>query len=570
MSGRKPPCKFFQQGPSFGGGRNSGDSLKKEVERFASSTALDSRDKELVDAISQAKDIEVFPLSSSMGFGFPATENLIIGRDYSFEESRWDYLQAQQQNAIPQYEQMISIRDRDTKQCLEELKRDSRKAARYSQITAQQKLKDPTQVVKPFLSRPLDLSGNNLTQQTNASPFGSTSNAFGSTSSSSFGASTNSTQNPFGGQTQTTSPFGQSSLSGSTGGAFGNQTIGNGTNSSSSGFGSSSFGAAPKAPAFGASSLGSNPNTGSAFGSTAFGSSGFGSSGLSGTTTAPSAPATSAFGQSGFGSNAPANTTSAFGSASLGQNTSSTPAFGSSGFGSSSFGAKPTTTPAFGSSGFGSSTSNSSPFGSLGQKPAASPFGQTSTTNGSPFGQSGSNSSPFGGATSSTSTTTPAFGQSAFGSTAQPAALASSASSTSTSAFGSTNTPFGQASTQPSAFGKSTFGQPSSASPFGQSSTTSPFGQTSSTSPFGQSAQQSQAGSTAFSTNSFGSGFNSGPQNNSNNTPTGNFIPTLKQSAQDHERVKKDDLSDVVKKQFEATEFTLGSIPEIEPPLVYC
>ncbi|KAK4489244.1 hypothetical protein RD792_005041 [Penstemon davidsonii] len=237
--------------------------------------------------------------------------------------------------------------------------------------------------------------------------FGSSAPAFGATSGSSvFGQKP--TFGGFGSSTAQTSPFGGSSFQQSQP-AFGSNLFGSTTPfgaPSQPSFGSSSspaFGAQSASAFGGTSAFGSTPNP--TFGST---SGGFGMS------------------SSPFGSNTPAfgaSSSPAFGaSSSPAFGASSSPAFGASStpaFGASStpaFGA--TSTPAFGASSapaFGASSapafgSSSTPF-NFGSSPA---FGQSTPAFGSsPFGTTSSfgvQSASFGA-----QTTTPTFGQSAFG-----------------------------------------------------------------------------------------------------------------------------------------------------------
>ncbi|CEP23051.1 unnamed protein product [Cyberlindnera jadinii] len=435
------------------GSSRSGNSLKDEVSRFCDPKSLDMKEKELRDTLDIYRELDMV-VTSSMGLPFPASVNLIAGRDYSFEESRWDFIQSQSSNTLSQYETAMSSRKSDMDWCVKELLRDTRKAARYTQTVTEKQFNGEQVTVRPFLSKELDLTG----QSSNALALGSGSN-------------------PFGSQKQTTSAFGSSGF-GSKGNSNGSSSFGQ------SSFGQSVFGQASSTGAFGSSGFGA------AKGSSAFGSSGFGAAGGS-----------SAFGSSGFGqpSNNANSSTSPFGKLGGGSATT-TSAFGSSGFGQST--SSNTTSPfaqmtgnsnstSFGQSGFGSSTDSKSPFGQLSTGDSkSSPFGQLSTaaSKSSPFGQlstGDSKSSPFGQPATST---TSAFGQptsSAFGQSA------------STSAFG-----------QPAS--TSAFGQPT-ASAFGQSTTNnSPFGQqnTNSVSTFGQST------SSAFGSGSFG--FSNG--SNSHNT----------------------------------------------------
>ncbi|CAM9017621.1 unnamed protein product, partial [Wickerhamomyces anomalus] len=404
--------------------------INKRLRDFWDQSTLDRKSTEISEEL---RDFETFESLSSSAFGLadPAVENLISGRDYSFEESRLDFYQAQQANAVQDYEKMINIRTQDMKNCVDFLKKDTRKPARYTQVTTREKFEHPpTYAAKPFINFPLDLTGNSLSNNTQ-SPFGS----------SPFGGSSNTTSNPFG-CTNIQSFWSVYSLG----------------NSSSTGGG-----------AFGSQSLG---------GTSAFGQSGFGSSAASTSPFGTANPLGSAFGSSGFGS----ATGPSFGGASLGSSNSKS-AFGSSGFGqpsttsTSPFGQqKPAATSAFGTSGFGTSNSTSSPFGSAGistNKDQQSPFGAISTTGDKP-----STSSAFGQGSIS---------QSPFGQVEQKAASPFGQNST-ISPFG--QSAFGQSTVQPSS--SSAFGQSGAIgqSPFGQSQNTAGLGSVSFGNAFGNFLQQ--------------------------------------------------------------------------------
>ncbi|KAH3688029.1 hypothetical protein WICPIJ_000978, partial [Wickerhamomyces pijperi] len=331
MSGR-PPCKYFQQGTcrkgnscqfphvydnskrnnggwgsnnfnsnsnsnnnnrtngAFGNssfGSNSNNNTTPEISKFWSEASLTTRTNEIKDAIQTFSELQIYPPSSSFGLSFPASSNLIYERDYSFEESRWDYMQALQSNQLQQYERQIQVRAQDMKQCVEILKKDPTKTARYAQLATKSHYENPNQKMRPFIEQPLDLTGNGLTQtssfgsntNTNSNPFGSQTN----TTSNPFGSQNNTASNPFGSQTSTTSnPFGSSSSS--TTSAFGTSSFGSTQSTNTGGaFGSQGFGAS-KPGAFGSST--SANTTGSAFGASSFGSK----------------PAGGAFGSQGFGS----------------------------------------------------------------------------------------------------------------------------------------------------------------------------------------------------------------------------------------------------------------------------
>lgn len=232
-------------------------------------------------------------------------------------------------------------------------------------------------------------------QTTSSSPFGSSTSAFGASTTPAFGAQTSApafgTAPLFGGQTSsigstqqpTANMFGNTSTS-----AFGSATPAFGSAAGSTPlFGStattSAFGTSPS-NAFGSSStpaFGSTATTTSAFGgsgapsfgSNAFGggTSAFGTSTFGGTTTTP-ATAAPAFGGAAaptFGSPAPTSTFGAPATSSFGLSAGGASSFGGSMFGSTAASAQPQqTTSSFG--GFGTTTSS---FGQT--QPATSNFG---------------------------------------------------------------------------------------------------------------------------------------------------------------------------------------------------
>lgn len=488
---------------------------------FWDNSTLDRKSSEIADELKEFAEFQSLT-TSSFGLADPAVQNLISGRDYSFEESRLDFYQAQQNNSIPDYEKTINIRTQDMKNCIDFLKKDTKKAARYTQLTAKQKYENPNESfnIKPFIESPLDLTGNSLAANSQSGAFGSS--PFGATSNASnpFGSST--TFNPFGGSN--TSPFGNQNTKPS---VFGSSNLSQ--NTTNSAFGQSSFGKAPAAGAFGSQSLGSTGS--SAFGQSAFGNqtstntSPFGGKSLGATTTTPSSG--SAFGSSGFGS-------SGFGT---GNTATTNSAFGSTAFGA----AKPSTSSAFGSSTFGATPSNPSTSSAFG----SSTFG---TAPANPSTSSAFGSSTFGAAPAASNTTS-AFGGASLGST-----------TTANSAFGSSG--FGQSTASTSPFGQSTT-TPNSTSIFGQSGTsnTSLLGNTNSnTSAFGKPQASSGLGTVSFG--GFGKSLDPGSG--------ASFKPAFKQAANDEPRAKEDELSDQVKEHFTANEFTIGMVPEIPPPLAYC
>ncbi|KAK7269047.1 hypothetical protein RIF29_21762 [Crotalaria pallida] len=352
--------------------------------------------------------------------------------------------------------------------------------------------------------------------------FGSSTNPFGQSSNSPFGAQpafgqqqNNTSSNPFAPKTfGSTNPFGSPTAGGSMFGG-GTSTGVFGAAQTSSPFSSNTTFGASSSPAFGSSTpafgqsstpaFGSQASTSAFGGSTGFGQKPFGGFGSTPTQTSPFGSATQpsqpAFGNSVFGSSTPfgASTQPTFGS-------TSTPAFGA------------TSTPAFGSTSTPAFGAASTPTFGATSTPA---FGATSTP------AFGSTASPAFGSTGSAFgvSTAPGFGNpGGFGSSSNPMF-----GSTSTSAFGTSSSPFGAASTP--AFGASPSSTPAfsfgSSQAFGQSSSTfgssSPFGST--TSAFGgqSSAFGSQTPTPAFGNPGIGqTGFGAqrGGSRVANYTPT--------------------------------------------------
>ncbi|KAK6459249.1 uncharacterized protein RJT20DRAFT_124443 [Scheffersomyces xylosifermentans] len=576
MSG-KTPCKFFAAGncrfgsnckfshsdtnnrSSYGGGhkgsasKSSNHSNRSEnaLSRFISVDSIDLRTKELKEAITDYNSglIQCKPLLSSMGFGNPAVNNLISGRDMSFEEIRLLYEDAAAKNHVLDFENDIQARTHDMDYCIKFLTGKEQLAVRYSQKAAE----SPDIKLKPFIDKSLEQNLQMFSKQGGA--FGS----FGQGSSSAFGSNnasgTAAGSGAFSGQG---GAFGSQSTQGNPFGQANNSTTANKGAFGSSGFGSSGFG----------SSVGST-NSQSGFGSSGFGSSGFGKPATTGTTS-------SGFGSSAFGNS---NTSGAFGNSGFGSSgfgssqtnkPASSSGFGSAGFGNAGFGNKPaTSTSAFGSSAFGASTNNSnpSPFGTFGnaQQNKSNPFGATSSTNttqsafgntsnaANPFASANNTASPFGAAASGTSNPSP------FGNTA-------------TSAFGNTNN-------------SSTFGATNtttSAPPFGSTqSAASPFGQTNTSSPFGSATNSKAAG--PFGNVSNGNAFGNASTSTSTaspfdtklgTTPASNpFAPATTVAEVAAPTINNEELKDLdpeFVEAFKSAKFELGRIPELPPPPLLC
>ncbi|KAH3665899.1 hypothetical protein OGAPHI_004088 [Ogataea philodendri] len=375
MSQRKI-CPFFQAGNCRYGSKCRNLHIKssqEDLKSFISPGSLNTKTEEIKKNVNSIlPDVRNGAVLTSYSLAPPANVNLISGRDMSFEELRLQYYQ-NKDSAVFEY----NCRKQDMIKCLERVKTEAYKGARYLQLAAEK----PPQGVKSFIDFPIDM---NAQSQPNAfgaprqnSPFGApaTSNAFGGASiSNPFQSSATAKPNPFGANS-IANPF-QSA-------------------------GSSAFGTASNTGPFGRQTATAPANP-------------FGSS-----STAPSAGA-SAFGQSGFG-----QASSPFGSAAAKPNpfgsASTNPA--PSPFGATSHTAQPTS--GFGQSGFGAFGSQKvSPFNQVASQPAkptpfgqtsSSPFGQPSTTPAAPAGAFGQSSGPFGqlasNSNSSTLTNNSPFGQ---------------------------------------------------------------------------------------------------------------------------------------------------------------
>lgn len=557
MANNKLPCKFYASGNcKFGNNckfahvnnnnnSNSGQNNASVLEKFVSPNTLYDKTSQIKQDLSDYKLLQSNPVLSSYGLGFPAVNNLIPGRDLSYEEVRLQYLEAVASNSISEYERNIEARRKDMDYCIDHLRGQEQHAARYQQKSAEPNVGP----AKSFI--PLSLE-ENIAQFSNPG-----NNAFGSA---------NNQSNPFGATT-----FGNASSSGAfgaqlnpfeskpnIGSGFGNSGFGNSNTNNQSAFGGGATAGAFGKPASTTTSAFGAPSTGTAFGSTGFGSA------------QPAASSGSAFGSSGFGNTKPAATTSAFGAPSTGSafgstgfgsaqpTTSSGSAFGSSGFGNSkpaatasAFGA-PSTGTAFGSTGFGNPPSGSG-FGSSG-------FGSASTSSGSAPGTSGFGQSGFG--QSANNTTNLPFGNLNNDNKASP--FGSTNNNNSTSAFGAGGLRAGLTGSNP--FGSS---EGKGASPFGtmtSQNTTLAFASSANTNlAFGQSSSNGNAfGASNNTPQQFGSGSNgSGFSNNSVPLGQSGFGSSSNDTSLDEYDPK-------VLEAFSAAKFELGKIPEVPPPLTLC
>lgn len=542
----KQICKFYQKGNCRNGNRCNFLHADPDVEdipnRVTSASQFMNLDpsviaKDIRQDLDEYKQFQMNPALTAYGTGEFAINNLIAGRDVSPEELRIQYMEAQLNNNLNEYNSSIELKKKDMEYCINEVRKKDTLAARYQQVGITHR-----DTMKPFIDKTVEQSMAELqkTVGSNVNGFGGTSGAFGS---SGFGLNSNpfgSNANPFGSAASKPSGFGTS--------GFGSSGFGNNNN------GSGAFGlmGASSANTISAPAASTNPG----FGNSGFGSAGFGSSAISGAF--GSQKTTSGFGSAGFGlsgSSAFGSGTGAFGTQSnanpLGSNNVTTTAnTGAGGFGIN------TTTSAFGSSGFGASKpNNASGFGSSG------------------FGSSGFGLSGFG------STTSSAFGQ-------QPNP-ASNAVSKTPSAFGASPSSFGTTTTNtPSAFGSATATantnqNSTAANPFG-STTQSAFGQpaqpaTSGFGGFGQTSAASGQKSSAFggfasstTTPAFGASNNS-MQPSTNGASVGSTSQFGGTQAANNSAAKSLDKFDPeIAKVFLATRFELGKVPEVVPPPQVC
>lgn len=522
-------CQFYQKGTCKYGLScrykhvDTNDNTQNDsnsIANFTNPLTLGQKEKEIKDDIASFKILEQKPVLSSYGLQFPATANLIAGRDVSLEELRLQYLEAQALGTMQAYETQMAARTKDMEYCVGEIRNRELLAARYLQVSA---TKTPA---KPFIPKTLE---ENLQQFSQPSAFGG--QGFGNNGGSVFGNS------------QPSSAFGKPSTSG---------------------FGAAGFGAS--------ASAGNKP---SAFGSSAFGSSGFGSAsttttpttnpfGGSSTTPAsnPFGGSSSAFGSAGFGALLAkpdtTNSTSAFGSTGFGQlstNQAGSSAFGNSGFGSTA------TKSAFGSSSFGNATTSST---------ASNPFGSTTASLGG-FGSLGfgnvSKPAPFGA-----SQPLP-FGTAT---TSNPLPFGTTASSTTNPInplpFGATSAlPFGAVdSTKPLPFGNAAATN-STALPFGNAAATNttalPFGKAAATKttalPFGNANTFNSSSSASASPQPFG-------MSNGTSVPSTGGAKEDLAAATTYTEIDLSTLKAEISQAFNAPEFQVGHIPDIPPPRSLC
>lgn len=346
------PCKFYQQGKctkgnmcnyshtSFNGSINNSTLQKSDQEKyndFINDKSWDRLSKEVYSDMLDVCTYQMKPLTSSYSLGYPCSVNLIQGRDFSPEENRFLYWKLARQGSLLQYENEINTKAKDMEKCLEFLKGNARKGARFLQLATKNQKETGNLPSKPFIEYNLDSSNQQYSNHT-STPFGNPFNLSGNNSSKPLTQPMNSV-------------FGQPTFGNK--GSVNNLTV----ESQSMSFGS--FGC--NGNAFGQSSI---PNSGGSFGKPSFGS----------------IPSSNVFGNPTFG-NISTNQTNTFGMPSFGNTNIQSP-FGNISQGTS-FNSNVSNTPTFGNNIFGSGSMNTS-FTS-GSNNQLSEFGRSSTNISSPF-----------------------------------------------------------------------------------------------------------------------------------------------------------------------------------------
>ncbi|GMF07546.1 unnamed protein product [[Candida] boidinii] len=294
-----PVCKFFREGNGYNNGYNNGSSSRQTREQtFLLESQIPKFTREIQTDLEEYRDTSTGTLIfSSYSLPHPCKINLIPGRDISFEELRWKYMEAVAQNRVQDYDNEIYARQKDREETLNKVINNARIAVIYLQKSVRDNGTDRT-FVQPInfnVTKPVSgINGNNA-HGNFSSPFGNSNSSTNSGSGGGIFGAFDKQANPFGGSATSggvSSPFGSSGTGGGAFGALKPASTGN-----------SIFG--QKANATGASL---SPAA-SAGGTSAFGQTGFGAASTT----------QGAFGKSGFGGNPGAASSSPFGN--VGTNT---------------------------------------------------------------------------------------------------------------------------------------------------------------------------------------------------------------------------------------------------------
>lgn len=536
------PCKYFQQGKCTRGnsckfahvyvnntgpsqsqsrGQESGISETDNYKNFVNPNSIGRIEKTILADLVDAKSFQKKPLGSAYSYGTPCTVNLINGRDYSPEESRLQFYEAQKKGLLNQYEYEMNAREKDMEKCFAHINSHPDWAARFLQKNTKELMETGQITMKnDFVNFPLDLTGQVYDNTKPASTFGS--NPF----------STGKSASPFGNAVANVNP-----------GAFGQTSFGSNNSGFGSGVGATS--------AFGTPSLGNiNGNTqtsGGVFGKPMFNA--------ASSSSAFGATATSATNNIINSAESPANSNSLFGRSQFGvgpANPSVNGVFGRPSFGASPFGNQQPA--AFGSNAatgaFGApqKTAGNTPFGaaqnSFAANSAGSPFGSMQSSTASPFASLQKNAqnnafigqSPFGSSNVS---------QKAGGANPSPFSNLQTAAKAPENVFGGGIAPKSNstASTPFPSGGNFAFGHQNT-----NNTTSSPFA----------AVNGNQFSGFASPTNS-----NIAAPNNIMNRQGPRFVQGVPSK---EDELSLEDLDQEAQEQFESARFILGKVPDVPPP----